>query len=51
MTYKVQLTELESNFTSFSDESEKSEMCKYLNDILYITNLLQDLICADRTGD
>ena len=26
-------------------------MCKYLNNILYIANLLQDLICADRTGD
>ena len=26
-------------------------MCKYLNNILYIANLLQDLICTDRTGD
>ena len=49
--YKVQLTELENNFTSFSNESEKSQMCKYLNNILYIANLLQDLICTDRTGD
>ena len=49
--YKVQLTELENDFTSFFNESEKSQMCKYLNNILYIANLLQDLICADRTGD
>ena len=49
--YKVQLTEMENDFTSFSNESEKSQMCKYLNNILYIANLLQDLICADRTGD
>ena len=49
MAYKVQLTELENNFTSFSNESEKSQMCKYLNDILYIANLLQDFICADQT--
>ena len=48
---KVQLTELENEFTSFSNESEKSQMCKYLNNILYIANLLQDLICADRTSD
>ena len=26
-------------------------MCNYLNNILSIANLLQDLICADRTGD
>ena len=51
MAYKVQLTELENNFTSFSNESEKSQMCKYLNNILYIANLLQDLLCADRTDD
>ena len=49
--YKVQLTELENNFTSFSNESKKLQMCKYLSNILYIANLLQDLICADRTGD
>ena len=49
--YKVQLTELENNFTSFSKVSKKSQMCKYLNNILYIANSLQDLICADRTGD
>ena len=34
--YKVQLTELENDFTSFSNESEKSQMCKYLNNILQI---------------
>ena len=49
--YKVQLTELENDFTSFSNESEKSQMCKYLKNILYIANLLQDLICVDRKGD
>ena len=49
--YKVQLTEMENDLTSFSNESEKSQMCKYSNNILYIANLLQDLICADRTGD
>ena len=26
-------------------------MCKYLNNILYISNLSQDLICAGCTGD
>ena len=31
--YKVQLTELENDFASFSNESEKSKMCKYLNNI------------------
>ena len=50
-TYKVQLTEMENDLTSFSNESEKSQMCKYSNNILYIANLLQDLICGDRTGD
>ena len=48
---KIQLTELENDFTSFSNEGEKSQMCKYLNNILYIANLLKDLICADQTGD
>ena len=32
---KVQFTELENNFTSFLNESEKSQMCKYLNNIVY----------------
>ena len=26
-------------------------MCKYLNNMSYIANLLQYLICADRIGD
>ena len=34
--YKVQLTELENDFASFSNESEKSQMCKYLSNILQI---------------
>ena len=42
---------MENDLTSFSNESEKSQMCKYSNNILYIANLLQDLICADQTGD
>ena len=50
-TYKAQLTELENDFTNFYDASEKSQMCMYLNNILYIADLLQDLICADQTGD
>ena len=48
---KVQLTEMENNATSFSKEGEKSKRCKFLSNRLYITNLLQDLICADWTGD
>ena len=47
--YKVELIELENDFTSFS--YDKLQMCKYLINILYIANLLQDLICADRTDD
>ena len=49
--YQVRVTDLENDFASFCNESEKSQMCKYLNSRLYIANLLQDLICANRTGD
>ena len=37
--YKVPFTELENDFTSFSNESEKSQMSNYLNNILHIANL------------
>ena len=51
VAYKVRLTELENDFARLSNENEKLQMRKYFNSRLHIANLLQGLICANRTSD
>ena len=43
---------LQQDFVSFSEKcSEKSEVCRYWDDLINLSTLLKSLIACDRNGD